>query len=130
MDKDFDLNQKSFVKVANFHDNYDNSDNPYFTGFKLLMNFYDKTIGAKEMQTIKIELEDSLYENIVAKGIDIQSKIKEFIYETMDDGYPAISFEEAKQRVADAVERYKTGKGTYYTEEEYEKEMNAFFDLL
>ena len=73
----------------------------------------------KKMQTIKIEIEDSLYENLVAKGIDIQSKIKEFIYETIDDGYPAISFEEAKQRVADAVERYKTGKGTYYTEEEY-----------
>jgi len=65
------------------------------------------------MQTIKIEIEDSLYENLVAKGIDIQSKIKEFIYETMDDGYPAISFEEAKQRVADAVEEYRSGKGEY-----------------
>ena len=64
------------------------------------------------MQTIKIELEDSLYENIVAKGIDIQSKIKEFIY-AMDDGYPAISFKEAKQRVVDAVEEYKSGRGEY-----------------
>ena len=73
------------------------------------------------MHTIKIELEDSLYENIVAKGIDIQSKIKEFIYETMDDGYPAISFEEAKQRVSEAIEDYKTGKGRYYNEEEYKE---------
>ncbi len=65
------------------------------------------------MQTIKIEIEDSLYENLVAKGIDIQSKIKEFIYETIDDGYPAISFEEARQRVKKAVEDYENGNGEY-----------------
>ena len=48
----------------------------------------------------------------------------------MDDGYPAISLEEAKRRVDDAIKRYKNGKGTYFTEEEYEKEMNSFFDSL
>jgi len=66
------------------------------------------------MQTIKIELEDTLYENLVKQGIDIQSKIKDFILDQLDDGYPAISFEEAKKRVSEAVEEYESGKGIYY----------------
>ena len=82
------------------------------------------------MQTISIELEDALYDDLVEQGIDIKSKIKDFIYDLLDDGYPAISFEEAKKRVSDAVKEYKSGKGIYYTEEEYEKEMKNFFESL
>ena len=33
--------------------------------------------------------------------------------EAADDGYPSISFEEARDRVADAVHRYRSGKGKY-----------------
>lgn len=60
------------------------------------------------MQTIKIQLEDTVYQNIVKSGVDIQAKIKEFLLDFVDDGYPAISTEEAKKRVADAMEDYKT----------------------
>lgn len=59
------------------------------------------------MHTIELELEDNLYQNIVKSGIDVQSKFKEFLFDLVDDGYPAISTEEAKKRVSDAVDRYR-----------------------
>ena len=60
------------------------------------------------MQTIKLQLEDNLYENILHNGIDIQAKFKEFLSDFIDDGYPSISTEEAKKRVSEAVEDYHT----------------------
>jgi len=71
------------------------------------------------MQTLKIELEDNVYQNIIHSGIDVQEKIKEFLFDLVDDGYPAISTEEAKKRVSDAVNRYEDGTGVYLNEEEY-----------
>jgi polyhydroxyalkanoate synthesis regulator phasin len=59
------------------------------------------------MQTLKIELEDGVYQNIVHSGIDIQEKVKEFLFDLVDDGYPAITTQEAKKRVSDAVKRYE-----------------------
>lgn len=61
------------------------------------------------MQTIKIQLEDAMYQNIVQSGVDIQAKFKEFLIDFVDDGYPAITTEEAKKRVAQAVESYRNG---------------------
>jgi hypothetical protein len=61
------------------------------------------------MQTIKIELEDSLYKNIIDNGINIQEKLKEMLYDLVDDGYPAISTKEAKKRVSDTVVSYRNG---------------------
>jgi hypothetical protein len=64
-------------------------------------------------------------------GIDIHSKVKEYIRHLTDVyDYPAISTKEAKKRVADAVERYKSGTGEYFTQDEYEKEMEKFFRTL
>ena len=60
------------------------------------------------MQTIKIQLEDTMYQNIVQSGVDIQAKFKEFLIDFVDDGYPAITTEEAKKRVSEAVEDYRT----------------------
>ena len=65
------------------------------------------------MQTLKIELEDSMYQNIVHSGVDIQAKVKEFLFDLVDDGYPAISTEEAKKRVSDAVQRYRTNPESF-----------------
>ena len=59
------------------------------------------------MQTIKLQLEDSLYENILNSGIDVQAKFKEFLFDLVDDGYPSITTEEAKKRVSEAVEDYQ-----------------------
>lgn len=59
------------------------------------------------MHTIKLQLDDNLYEEIAQNGIDIKEKFKEFLADCVDDGYPAITKEEAKKRVADAINRYR-----------------------
>ena len=59
------------------------------------------------MQTIKLQLEDNLYKNILNSGIDIQAKFKEFLFELVDDGYPFVTTQEAKDRVGNAVEDYQ-----------------------
>ena len=60
------------------------------------------------MQTIKLQLEDNLYKNVLNSGIDVQAKFKEFLFDLVDDGYPSISTAEAKKRVSEAVEDYHT----------------------
>ena len=59
------------------------------------------------MHTIKLQLEENVYQNIVNSGIDIQAKFKEFLLEVADDGYPAISAQEASERVAESLEQYR-----------------------
>ena len=55
---------------------------------------------------LQVEVEDTLYEDIKKQGIDLQAQFKEFLLDLRDDGYPAISTEEAKKRVGEAVEDY------------------------
>ncbi len=59
------------------------------------------------MQTIKIEIEDHIYKKVVDSGVNLQERFKEMIYDFLDDGYPAITTEEAKRRIAKAVKSYK-----------------------
>ena len=59
------------------------------------------------MHTIKLQLEDNLYEDITQSGIDIKEKFREFLIDFVDDGYPSISTKEAKKRVHEAAEDYK-----------------------
>jgi len=61
------------------------------------------------MQTInlKVEVEDSLYEDIKKQGIDLQAKFQEFLADLKDDGYPTIGTQEAKNRVTKAVTDYR-----------------------
>ena len=59
------------------------------------------------MHTIKLQLDDNLYEDITQSGIDIKEKFKEFLMDFVDDGYPSISTNEAKKRVSEAVEDYQ-----------------------
>ena len=65
------------------------------------------------MQTIQLQIQDELYETISSKGININSTVQEFLYNLVDDGFPAISTDEAKQRVSEAVNRYRDGTGNY-----------------
>jgi polyhydroxyalkanoate synthesis regulator phasin len=82
------------------------------------------------MQIIKLELDDKMYQTIVKSGIDVQSKFKEFLFDLIDDGYPAISTQEAKKRVSDAVNRYKNGTGNYFANEEYEVRIKNHMENL
>lgn len=59
------------------------------------------------MQTIQLELEDSIYNSIQAKGINIKELFEEFIYNLNDT--PSISLQEAKRRVHKAVSKYHNG---------------------
>ena len=56
------------------------------------------------MQTIQLQIEDDIYDELKSKGIDINHKLQHFLYDLLDDGYPAISEDEAKQRVSNAVD--------------------------
>ncbi len=61
------------------------------------------------MQTLQFQVQDDLYDTIKDSGIDINSKVKDFLYNLVDDGYPSISTQEAKKRVNDAVDSYENG---------------------
>lgn len=61
------------------------------------------------MQTIKLQIEDNTYQDILQKGIDIQARLKEFILDLTQDSYPPISSKEAKKRVSKAVESHQNG---------------------
>ncbi|MGE4420300.1 MAG: hypothetical protein AB7D38_10800 [Sulfurimonas sp.] len=83
------------------------------------------------MHTLKLQIQDDMYESIVSKGIDINHKLQEFIATLADDGYPAISTQEAKKRVADAVQRYRDGNGTYTPlDKDYMDEMHNYIQSL
>jgi hypothetical protein len=77
-------------------------------------------LQGENMQTInvQVEVEDSLYEDIKKQGIDLQAKFQELIVDLKDDGYPAISTKEAKERVSKAVEDYKNGNMKTLSHEE------------
>ncbi len=83
------------------------------------------------MRTIKIEIEDTIYDKIVESGIDIQEKFKELVYDFAYNSYPGISTKEAEQRVRDALKRYKSGK---YEFDSYDKsfveKLDSYIDNL
>lgn len=83
------------------------------------------------MQTINLDIESDIYEDIKRSGIDIQKKFNEFLsqFSFIDDGYPAISTEEAKRRVAEAVEYYRSSPEDF-TEfnNEYWNELDRVID--
>ncbi len=85
------------------------------------------------MQTIQIN--NAEIEMLIASkyGNDTQSLLNDFVQFiklSFDDGYPAISKEEARKRVTQAVEEVKCGKATLLTQEEYDKDMDEFLNSL
>ena len=51
------------------------------------------------MQTIQLQIEDDIYDELKNKGIDINHKLLTFLYDLLDDGYPAISEDEANKSI-------------------------------
>ena len=83
------------------------------------------------MQTIQLQLQDELYEDILSKGIDINHKIQDFLYSLVDDGYKTISTDKAKQRVSDAVDRYKNDTGTFSSfDNDYKEKMDKYIESI
>lgn len=82
------------------------------------------------MQTLKVHIDDSVYSKLIKSGIDIEANIQSFLEELLDDGYPAISTNEAKKRVCDAVDRYHNGTGEYLNAEQYQSYINQTMQKL
>lgn len=83
------------------------------------------------MQTVHLQVQDNLYNQLIQNGVDIQERFNEFLYDMLDDGYPSISTEEAKKRVSDAVERYRSGTGVYTPfDAQYLNELNTHIERL
>lgn len=82
------------------------------------------------MQTIQLQVEDDIYDEIKSKGIDINHKLQDFLYDLLDDSYPSVSEDEAKQRVSDAVDGYRNGTGSYTNAEEYLEYKSNMIDTI
>jgi hypothetical protein len=63
------------------------------------------------MQTVTIEIEDNIYQNIVQSGINVQDKLKDFLASLAS--HKTISTNEAKQRVNSAILRYQTNPESF-----------------
>ena len=97
-----------------------------------LQNDIIKTIANRggNMHTIQLKIQDDVYDELLSKGIDINYKLQDFLNSLADDGYPSISADEAKQRVADAVNRYRDGNGTYINNDEYIEHKTNMIDSI
>ena len=84
------------------------------------------------MQTVQVQINDDLYKNLSSHNIDIQAKIKEYLFALVNDNsYPSISTEEAKKRVSEAINRYESGNVQYTVlDNDYPKNMSTFIERL
>ncbi len=80
---------------------------------------------------ITINIQDNIYQNIISSGIDVQSKINEFLSEFVsDDKYPAISEKQATQRVQKALNDYQTNKDLFLDDVQSSERMSKYIDGL
>ncbi len=102
------------------------------------------TITASDLKQNSMRLQDALRDDLLVtkrdkpfvvvmdyeKYVKLQSYIEAVENEpVVDDGYPSISFDEACDRVADAVERYRSGKGSYTKlDDEYWESLDSLID--
>ena len=86
------------------------------------------TITASDLKQNSMRLQDALRDDMLVtkrdkpfvvvmdyeKYVKLQAYINKIENESVvDDGYPSISFDEACDRVADAVDRYRSDKSDY-----------------
>jgi polyhydroxyalkanoate synthesis regulator phasin len=83
------------------------------------------------VQTIQLQIDDDTYESIKQQGIDLKAKVYELIDGLVDDGYLSISTQEAKKRVANAVEHYRSGEEGYTSfDNQFRDEMNRYIESI
>lgn len=85
------------------------------------------------MKTIQINNPD--IEKFISSqyGNDTESLLNDFVKFvklSLDDGYPAISQDEARRRIDKAVQEVKSGKAVLLSQEEYDANMNEFMTSL
>jgi hypothetical protein len=85
------------------------------------------------MQTIQInnpEIESFLSSEYGNDTEGLLNDFIKFVKLSIDDGYPAISKDEARRRVAQAVTEVKNGDAILLSQEEYDKDMDEFLKSL
>ena len=85
------------------------------------------------MQTIQInnpEIESFISSQYGEDTQSLLSDFVKFVKLSTDNGYPAISKEEARKRVSKAVEEVKNGEAILLSQKEYDAEMNEFLKSL
>ena len=85
------------------------------------------------MKTLQIENVE--IETFIANryGNDMQSlwqDFSSFVKVSLSDGYDTVTKQEAKERVAQAIEEIESGDADMLSQEEYDKEMHAFMKAL
>jgi len=60
------------------------------------------------MQTIQLQVEESILEKLSNKGIDIKKSMLLYLYALAESGEKSISYNDARDRVEKAILRYKT----------------------
>lgn len=71
------------------------------------------------MRTIMLEIQnDSFYDKLISFLNQNRKDVT-----IVDDGFHAITTAEAKERVAKAVEEYRSGRGVYLNQDEYDLYM-------
>ena len=85
------------------------------------------------MKTLQIE--NTEIEIFIANryGNDMQSlwqDFSSFVKVSLSDGYDTVTKQEAKERVAQAIEEIESGDADMLSQEEYDKEMHAFMKAL
>jgi hypothetical protein len=85
------------------------------------------------MQTIQInnpEIEKFLSLTYGNDTEGLLSDFMKFVKLSLNDGYPAITKDEAKNRVEKAVNEVKKNEAKLLTQEEYDKDMSEFLKTL
>ena len=82
-----------------------------------------------------LQIENQEMEEFISKryGSDTQSLWQDFatfVKVSLTDSYPSISKQEAKRRVAKAIEEVEQGKAEMLSQKEYEAEINEFMKNL
>ena len=84
---------------------------------------------------LTLQIDNPEIEHFIKKryDIDTQSLLQDFaafVKVSMSDGYPAISADEAKRRVAKALREIEDGTAVMLSQEAYDQEMQQFMQSL
>ena len=65
------------------------------------------------MQTIQLQVEESILEKLSHKGIDIKKNLLLYLYALAESGEKSLSYENARERIEKAILRYKTNPESF-----------------
>ncbi len=78
---------------------------------------------------VSLNIQDDVYQKLKSAGIDMQSKINEYLLNLVDrkdDYLNSQQFQEDKAYFHEILEDIESGRTELLTQEKYDKEMEAF----